>query len=191
MHGKISRILVPLGCVQSLRLFTPAQAAGVGTVRKHARSGDPTRTPAPWRGLPSRQGAEGGRQNAECRMKDRRRTATRMICALQPFARLAGSEACDWSLDIPGKQSQRDFVSKPRVARHELPWVRRVKKASTPTGLRQRRISQTQPRWGWTRRGGGVPGAGAARQPWALVRNLVGIHGWMLARAAAIAPTLS
>ena len=27
-----------------------------------------------------------------------------------------------WSLDISADKSQRDFASKPRVARHELPW---------------------------------------------------------------------
>jgi len=32
-------------------------------------------------------------------------------------------------------QSQRDCVLQPRVARHELPWVRAQKTSSTPTGL--------------------------------------------------------
>ena len=32
-------------------------------------------------------------------------------------------------------QSQRDCVTQPRVARHELPWEERAKSASTPTGL--------------------------------------------------------
>ncbi len=61
-------------------------------------------------------------------------------------------------------------------------------RASTPTGLWQWKTVQTQPRWGWVRYGGGVPRVGAARQPWALLRNPVGIHGWMLAGAAPIAP---
>ena len=34
-------------------------------------------------------------------------------------------------------QSQRDCVLQPRVARHELPWVRIRKTPSTPTGLRR------------------------------------------------------
>ena len=94
------------------------------------------------------------------------------------------------SMAITDKQSQRDFAPKPRVARHELPWVRRGKRASTPTGLRQRRTAQTQPRWGWARYEGGVPRVGAARQPFgALVQNPVGIPGWMLGRAVLIAPT--
>ena len=34
-------------------------------------------------------------------------------------------------------ESQRDSATKPRVARHELPWVVGAKPMSTPTGLRQ------------------------------------------------------
>ncbi len=84
-----------------------------------------------------------------------------------------------------------EVIPKPRVVRHEPPWVRRGKRASTPTGLRQRETVQTQPRWGWVRYGGCVPRVGAVRQPWALVQNPVGIPGWMRRRAAPTAPTSS
>ena len=40
-----------------------------------------------------------------------------------------------WSLDVCGEKFQRDFVSKPRVARHELPWVRMGEKGLNPNGV--------------------------------------------------------
>ena len=52
------------------------------------------------------------------------------------------------------RQSQRDCVLQPRVARHELPWVTR-KWNPTPTGLRHcghdvsGNVTWPQPRWGW------------------------------------------
>ena len=50
------------------------------------------------------------------------------------------------------EESQRDSVTQPRVARHELPWEQRPGTFSTPTGLRRPRQwarSWMQPLQGW------------------------------------------
>ncbi len=44
-----------------------------------------------------------------------------------------------------GIESQRDSGSKPKVARHELPWETRMEWGSTPTGLRRRGVCDTTP----------------------------------------------
>ena len=48
------------------------------------------------------------------------------------------------------KKSQRDFGPKPKVARHELPWVKDDLDFPNPNGV-EACLSQTprQPRWGW------------------------------------------
>jgi len=38
-----------------------------------------------------------------------------------------------------GRESQRDSVPKPRVARNELPWVAWTPNITTPLGLKRRR----------------------------------------------------
>ena len=52
-------------------------------------------------------------------------------------------DACPWNWDIFAKKSQRDFAPKPRVARHELPWV-----SGRPTLQPQRGCGRTQAEWG-------------------------------------------
>jgi hypothetical protein len=47
-------------------------------------------------------------------------------------------------------ESQRDSGPKPKVARHELPWVNGVRNFSNPNGVAAfRRPTVPQPRWGW------------------------------------------
>ena len=47
-------------------------------------------------------------------------------------------------------ESQRDSGAKPKVARHELPWVNGVWSPANPNGVAaSARPAQTQPRWGW------------------------------------------
>ena len=48
------------------------------------------------------------------------------------------------------KESQRDSGSKPKVARHERPWVNVVRNFSNPNGVVSvGRAQSPQPRWGW------------------------------------------
>ena len=86
-------------------------------------------------------------------------------------------------------ESQRDSGTKPRVARHELPWEYRTKRTSTPNGVVAEGILvEPQPRWGYAFFAR-LPRVGAARQPWALGRNPFGIRGnaqpnlWIMQRA--------
>jgi hypothetical protein len=73
-------------------------------------------------------------------------------------------------------ESQRDFVPKPRVARHELPWETKAKRYEPQRGsVRNNRSVDATPLGGWGTRHR-VPRVGAARQPLALLRNPVGIH---------------
>lgn len=47
-------------------------------------------------------------------------------------------------------ESQRDSGSKPKVARHELPWVNVAHTVPNPNGVASvRRARSPQPRWGW------------------------------------------
>ena len=48
------------------------------------------------------------------------------------------------------EESQRDSGSKPKVARHELPWVNIGRNFLNPNGVvAALRQTQPQPRWGW------------------------------------------
>src|SRR2546427_7140852 len=48
-------------------------------------------------------------------------------------------------------ESQRDSGPKPKVARHELPWVNARMNFLNPNGVAaSARPRQAQPRWGWT-----------------------------------------
>src|SRR5438552_14104871 len=73
-------------------------------------------------------------------------------------------------------QSQRDCVPKPSVARHELPWVSSAKN-DNPNGVVTSGANspKPKPRWGFAlliR----CPRVARASQPWALLRNPVGIR---------------
>jgi hypothetical protein len=47
-------------------------------------------------------------------------------------------------------ESQRDSVSKPRVASRELPWEKGVHTAANPNGVAaSSEDRRPQPRWGW------------------------------------------
>ena len=75
----------------------------------------------------------------------------------------------------PG-ESQRDSASKPRVARHELPWVRRGARFPTPTGLCpcSSRPEATTP-LGLPNLSAPLPRVARASQPWAGGHNPFGI----------------
>ena len=47
-------------------------------------------------------------------------------------------------------ESQKDSGSKPKVARHELPWVNALQNPANPNGVAAAsRPNPPQPRWGW------------------------------------------
>src|SRR5437016_10869085 len=74
-------------------------------------------------------------------------------------------------------QSQRDCFPKPRVARNELPWGNGSERQN-PNGVSAlvNVHRRSQPRWGcyFARL---LPRVDRSSQPWALLRNPVGIHG--------------
>jgi len=75
----------------------------------------------------------------------------------------------------PG-ESQWDSVSKPRVARHELPWVKARENSATPTGLWPHCATNTGTTpLGLVRFADVEPRVARASQPWAGGRNPFGI----------------
>ena len=68
----------------------------------------------------------------------------------------AGAQAATITLSQKFKmrtvdESQRDSGSKPKVARHELPWVNVIQINFNPNGVVASLTKQpTQPRWGWS-----------------------------------------
>jgi hypothetical protein len=73
-------------------------------------------------------------------------------------------------------ESQRDSVSKPRVARNELPWGLIVRTWSTPTGLcRFRRAPRATTPLGLPDFSSASPRVAHSSQPWAGGRNPFGI----------------
>src|SRR5258708_6981173 len=74
-------------------------------------------------------------------------------------------------------QSQRDCASKPRVARNELPWVNVHPSCQPQRGCATARRQRRNPLWGWGNSTALPREAPAApSQPWALLRNPVGIE---------------
>src|SRR5436190_213714 len=93
------------------------------------------------------------------------------ISVLENLLRLAKSRAV--------RESQRDSVPEPRVARHELPWV--IVRETSATATRLRPIC-SRPRADLSHNAVGVdsiseraPKVGVARQPWAGGPNPFGI----------------
>ena len=80
-------------------------------------------------------------------------------------------------VEVAVRESQRDSVAKPTVARHELPWVISGRKSQPQRGCGggERRRAGPQPRWGWVL-GRGVPKVARPSQPWADGHNPFGIE---------------
>ena len=86
-----------------------------------------------------------------------------------------GGGACTLPLLAMPRESQRDSVLQPRVARDELPWESDRERTTTPTGLRQSTPSGRNP-VGVGSASDRTPRVGAARQPWAEGHNPFGIE---------------
>src|SRR6187401_3551507 len=72
-------------------------------------------------------------------------------------------------------RSQRDCATKPRVARHELPWVSPVKGSQPQRGCGNLRPTRHNP-FGVVLNSPRIPRVARFSQPWALLRNPFGIH---------------
>jgi hypothetical protein len=83
--------------------------------------------------------------NRRKQRKRRQKTLCQSSCAVRLTGRRSIFEQGVYSLE-----SQRDSAAKPRVARHELPWVNRGKSGENPNGVLARRtgVDVAQPRWG-------------------------------------------
>src|SRR6266567_7513908 len=79
-------------------------------------------------------------------------------------------------------QSQRDCVIKPRVARHELPWVDRPRRFQSQRGCVTLLWFSRNP-VGVVPIRAGLPRVARSSQPWALRRNPFGIQLWNFRRA--------
>ena len=83
-------------------------------------------------------------------------------------------------------KSRRDSVLQPRVGRNEPPWAT-AGMAPNPNGAVSRLRQRPQPRWGCCV-ATPVPRVARASQPWALIRNPVGIQAANIRKA--LAPAL-
>jgi hypothetical protein len=94
-------------------------------------------------------------------------------------------------LEIKAGKSQRDFGSKPRVARNELPWVTVRKASATPTGLwpHPSRTQATTP-LGLATSVRPAPRVARSSQPWAGGHNPFGIADPSKVRPSSGAATL-